>query len=175
MTDKTKARRATLTPLANGHHLPAGASYQEAGITPSGVSVPASGLISWQSPNVQGSARTAGSMLETMADSLSQRDTCPLLAGCSRELDEPGRPLPEPSTHTTQGTGTQGKTCGLEPGPVLQPQEKEGNAVRSSPEEKELNSGQFSDCHFGESANPSDETITIISPKIVAEDCRPGN
>jgi hypothetical protein len=39
-------------------------------------------------------------------------------------------PVVDPSTHTTQGTGTQGNTCGLEPEPVLRPQEKKGNAVR---------------------------------------------
>ena len=90
-------------------------------------------------------------VLQGNVSSLSQRDTCPLPAGCSRGLYvEPGRPLPEPSTHTTQGTGTHGKTCGQDPGvwPTPAPQEEEQNSAVFSAEisATALSSG-FTDPH----------------------------
>ena len=92
-TKSNTARAATFTP---GHvdrqkTSSGGCPNKEAGTTPSGVSVPAGSLVTVQS--CEGPARP----VLPGHDSLSQRDTCPLPAGCSRELYvEPGRPLPEP-------------------------------------------------------------------------------
>ena len=89
-------------------------AIQEAGMIPSDMSVPAHGLVSMDAP---ASAVLPGH------DSHSQCAAPPNTASCSRApYDEPGRPLPEPSNpsyySTTQGTVTQDKTRGQEPGLV---------------------------------------------------------
>ena len=75
------------------------------------------------------------------------RNDAPAPAGNSREPhDESGRLLPEPTnpiydSTENEGTGTQTKTCGREPGPVPLPQEDKLNSGQFS----EVSSRQFSD------------------------------
>ncbi len=126
------ARRATITPLANGQHLPAvdfAACHTDAGVTPSGASVPFQGASSLGA----GEQRTAGKcqpLAQVYSACTQPRSQVygwqhmprpPAVVGACKPFGS------LPLLSTTQGTGTQGKTRGLDPG-------HEPLAVRPMPE-----------------------------------------
>ena len=137
----TEARRATFNAPGHGHHLPAGAPYKVAGGAPKRrPSVPAGSLIIVQSPNgparpvlpcFQPPAACTGYCAYTQPRSQVYSEQHmprpPVVVGTCKPLAD----LVDSSTiQSTQGTGTQGKTRGQDPGVRLSPLCEEEHAAR---------------------------------------------
>ena len=187
----TKARRATAPCMVLDHLLPAATNRRaiqdpqvgiEACILPSGVTRPGGGTDFPAGParpvlpTDKCSAACTGFSAYTQPPS---RVYCeehmprpPAVVGACKPFAD----LVNSSTiHSTQGTGTQGKTRGQDPGVQFSPPCEEEHAVRfgfSPPCEEEhavrfgkrdfshprerRNAGKFSSENYGESSNPSD-------------------
>ena len=158
----TKARRATHA----GHDLDrqktssGGSPNKEAGMIPSDMSVPALGLVCLEG-HVSANTGCIASSLLCGNCTLPQlrRGVVP---GCKpvRFLKTRANPSGSSTTHSTQGTGTQGKTRGRHPGPDVESSRSLGgrhppahhrsqgrNACRFSRESERRNACRFSDCN----------------------------
>ena len=137
-TDKDNSTTSHVHAPGHGQHLPAVARHIEAGSSPRALSVPSQGASSLDPPasgvlpgnKPQPLAQVYSAYTPPRPSGVMDKPRPPVVVGTRKPFGSPSNPL------STQGTGTQGKTRDLEPGPVFStdslPQEKGRNAARFS-------------------------------------------